>query len=109
MNLKRVVGGMVLVVVLVGVAGMLSGCFGIPKGTLKVMKTASLAIEAEGAGLVKADSRTVTFRIKCAMCGYEADEITIPTPKPGKPYVLKWTCPECGHNQTVTIEAAPAK
>ena len=109
MNLKRAVGNVVLAVVLLGAVGVMSGCFGIPKGTMKVVKTASVQLKADGAGIVKADEKTTTFRIKCALCGYETRELTIPTPVAGKPYVLKWVCPKCGHNQTVTIEVMPSK
>jgi len=109
MNLKRVVGNVALAVMLVGIVGVLSGCYGIPKGTMKVVKTNGVQLQAEGAGIIKADDKTTTFRIKCGLCGFESGEITIPTPSAGNPYVLKWVCPKCGHRQTVTIQVLPAK
>jgi len=63
----------------------------------------SVTVHATGAGIVKADAQTVTFKIKCGLCGFEPEAITIPMPTPGKPYTNKWVCPKCGHKQTIVI------
>ena len=94
--------------VLAGAALVLSGCYGIPQGTAPSMKVGTVSLQAVGAGLVQADAQTTTFKIKCEECGYEPATITIPTPAPGKPYVLDWVCPKCGHQQKITIRAEPA-
>ena len=87
-----------------GLAVVLSGCFGIPKGTLKNTSVGTVKIEASGAGIVSADAQKTTFKIKCAVCGYEAETMTIDTPVAGKPYTLAWICPTCGHKQQIVVQ-----
>jgi len=84
----------------------LSGCGGIPKGTVKETTVGTVKLTAEGAGIVKADAQKTTFQIKCAVCGFEADPMTIDTPAAGKPYTLDWVCPKCGHKQKIVIQVA---
>ncbi len=97
-----------LAAVLAGAALVLGGCYGLPKGTAPGMTVGSVSLQAVGAGLVRADAQTLTFKIKCEECGYEPETVTIATPVPGKPYVLDWVCPKCGYRQKITIRAEPA-
>ena len=90
--------------VLAGFMVLLNGCGTVPKGAARAVKITTGQLQASGAGIISADTQTTTFRIKCAVCGYVSEPITIPTPQAGKPYTLNWTCPNCGHNQTVTIQ-----
>jgi ribosomal protein S27E len=76
----------------------------VPKGATAAAQITTGQLQATGAGIISADTQTTTFRIKCAVCGFESDTITILTPQAGKPYVLNWTCPKCGHKQTITIK-----
>jgi rRNA maturation protein Nop10 len=85
------------------------GCHGIPPGTMQKTTIGAVTIEASGAGIVKADAQTTTFKIKCKVCGYEADPIVIPTPPIGKPYTMTWICPKCGHKQTIVIQTVGGK
>jgi hypothetical protein len=85
---------------------LLGGCFGIPKNTSKNVAVGTTKIEAVGAGIVKADAKEITYKIKCAVCGFEDQPKTIETPTAGKPYTIVWVCPECGHKQTITIKLA---
>jgi rRNA maturation protein Nop10 len=87
----------------------IAGCHGIPPGTMQKATIGSVTIEATGAGIVKADAQTTTFKIKCKVCGFEADSITIPTPPIGKPYTMTWTCPKCGHVQKIIIQTVGGK
>jgi hypothetical protein len=91
-------------VLLAGLALGLCGCYGIPKGTMKNAKVGEATLQATGAGIVSADAQKTTFRIKCAVCGYEPLPITIDTPVAGKPYTLDWVCPKCGHKQKIVIQ-----
>lgn len=93
------------VLVAVGLVVGVAACSGIPKGTAKQVAVGPVTLKATGAGIVRADADQTTFKIKCGVCGYEAAEMTIPTPKPGAPYSYTFKCPRCGHVQTVTIEA----
>ena len=102
--MRHTVTRMVCAVFVTGLIVALSGCFTIPKGTMSQVKVGSVELKAVGAGIVKADAQTTTFRIKCRRCGYEAKEMTIPTPVPGKPYILNWVCPRCGNKQQIVIE-----
>ncbi|HPB11180.1 MAG TPA: hypothetical protein PLU38_08670 [Kiritimatiellia bacterium] len=61
-------------------------------------------LKAAGAVVIAADSQKVTIKIRCQKCGFLSEEIQIDTPKAGQPYTQAWTCPKCGHKQTVTIE-----
>ena len=89
----------------VGLVMALSGCFGIPKGTAETADVGKLHLLIKGAGIVKADTEKMTFRIKCRRCGFETEEFTIDTPSVGKPYTLNWVCPKCQNKQTIVIEA----
>lgn len=89
----------------VGTAVLLDGCYGIPKGTAAQVQVGSAQITATGAGIIKADASKTTIQIRCSDCGYQTDTITIDTPTPGHPYTLKWVCPVCGHKQTVVVSA----
>ena len=86
-----------------GLPLFLAGCFGIPKGTTKLFSAGTLRLQAKGAGLVRADPEKTTFKIKCARCGFEGNEVTIPTPTLGRPYSQEWVCPRCGHKQQIII------
>ena len=88
--------------------GIVMGCQGIPAGTSRMAMAATTRLQASGAGIVKADAQKTTVRIRCGLCGFESAEITVDTPAPGKPAVLKWVCPRCGHKQTVTIQVVAA-
>jgi len=112
LNLSRL-ADLVVVLALAGAVVVLSGCHGIPQGTSPAITMAGAAmgavtLEATGAGLIKADAQKTSFKIECAMCGYESEVITIDTPVPGKPYTLDWVCPQCGHKQKITIRAVSA-
>lgn len=112
MRTKNGLGMLMSVLVAVGFVIALSGCFGIPKGTMKDVKVGSAQLKASGAGIVKADAQKVTIKIKCAVCGFQTDEITVDTPSSGKPYTMDWVCPKCGHKQKIVIESVasiPAK
>jgi hypothetical protein len=97
---------------LIGLAGALAGsivagCYGIPKGTLKEAPMGSMKIEAEGAGLVTGAGDKTTFLIRGGRCGYTDEPTTIDTPKFAQPYVRRYTCPKCGHQQWVTVQQLP--
>ena len=112
MKARKVIGMVLSVLVAVGFMVAMSGCFGIPKGTMKTVSVGNMQLEASGAGIVKADAQKVTLKIKCAVCGFQAEEITIDTPAAGKPYILDWVCPKCGHKQKIVINSVasiPAK
>lgn len=98
--------GMAMVVML-GTLAVVNGCGGIPKGTVAQMQVGNLQVTAVGAGIVKADALKTTFQIKCGVCGFEPEIMTIDTPAPGKPYMLDWVCPKCGHKQKIVITATP--
>ena len=68
----------------------------------------SSKLKAAGAIVIASDEKKTKIKIKCAKCGYMTDEMEIDTPTADKPYSLEWTCPKCGHKQTVTIEVAAA-
>ena len=94
--------GMALVV-MSGTAVVLNGCGGVPKGTVAQMQTGNLQVTATGAGIVKADAQKITFQIKCGVCGFVTETVTVDTPTAGKPYTLDWVCPKCGHKQKIVI------
>jgi len=98
--------------VLMGLAGALAGsivagCYGIPKGTMKDAPMGAMKIEAAGAGLVAVADDKTTCRIRCERCGYTDEPATIDTPKFSHPYVRRYTCPKCGHQQWVTVQQLP--
>jgi hypothetical protein len=97
---------LVSVLALCGLTLALCGCHSIPTGTLGTTTVGSVTITASGAGIVKADAQKTTFKIKCRLCGYETEEITVDTPTAGKPYTMTWICPKCGHKQTIVIQIA---
>lgn len=105
MNKRAIVSTVLSACVVVGVALAAGGCYGVPKGTLKEVSVGAVQLTAEGAGIVKADALKTTFKIRCAVCGYLSEEITIDTPVAGKPYVMDWVCPKCDHKQKVVIQA----
>lgn len=84
----------------------LTGCYGIPKGTMKEVPLGQMKIESKGAGIVSAADKT-TYQIRCERCGYTAEPATIDTPEFCKPFVQHFTCPKCGHQQWVTIQQVP--
>ncbi|MBF0103473.1 MAG: hypothetical protein HQK77_21435 [Desulfobacterales bacterium] len=104
MNARKSLKKVVLVFVMTGLLFMLNGCGGIPKGTMKNFVDGNLKLQAEGCGIVKADTTKTVFKIKCGLCGYENEEITIDTPVAEKPYTLDWKCPRCGNKQKVMIQ-----
>ena len=95
---------MVLLSVMAGFMFMLGGCSTVPKGASRTVRITVGQLQAAGSGIVGADAQSTTFRIKCGQCGYETAEIVIPTPQAGKPYILNWVCPNCGHKQQVVIQ-----
>lgn len=104
---RKTVGMLVtLMLVATGLALSLSGCGGIPKGTSKELTVGTVKLQAVGAGIVTADAEKVTFAIKCGICGFEPEKITIPTPAAGKPYTQEWVCPKCGNKQKIVIQVA---
>lgn len=84
----------------------LGGCRGIPAGTMRTATVGAVTLNAKGAGIVKAEAGKTTYKIKCALCGYEADNVTVDTPVMGKPYGTTWVCPKCGHKQKIVLEVA---
>jgi ribosomal protein S27E len=90
--------------VMAGFMFLLNGCSTVPAGASRSIHITTGQLQASGAGILTADTQTTTFRVKCKICGYESEPITIPTPQAGKPYILHWTCPSCGHKQTITIK-----
>ncbi len=90
--------------VIAGFLFLLNGCSTVPKGASRSARITTGQLQASGAGIISADAQTTTFRIKCKVCGFESEPITILTPQTDKPYVLNWTCPKCGHKQTITIQ-----
>lgn len=107
MNAKSILRIVAMMTVAVGVTTFPAGCQGIPKGTTESASIGSMNVQATGAGIIKADAQTVTFKIKCGLCGFEPESITIPTPIPGKPYTTKWACSRCGHKQSIVIAVKP--
>lgn len=91
----------------IGCLGLfLGGCRGIPTGTAKVVAVGNANLQASGAGIVKVEAGKTTYKIKCSLCGYETETVTIDTPVAGKPYTTTWICPKCGHKQKIVIEIA---
>ena len=106
MKFKQAVGWAAIASIFVALGVLGTGCGGIPKGTSETLTVGAVQLQATGAGLVKADAQKTTFRIKCAICGYE-EERTIDTPTAGKPFTLDWICPKCKHKQTITVQVVP--
>ena len=104
MKASSAVRALVLVLVVMGLGLTLSGCYGIPAGTTKTVTVGSLKLQASGCGIVTSDAQKTTFRIKCGACGFEDKPMTIDTPVAGKPYILNWVCPRCGHEQRIVIQ-----
>jgi len=67
---------------------------------------AAPALTASGASVIENNGEKVKIKIKCAKCGYQTAAIEIGIPTPGNPYSQQWTCPKCGHKQTVTVVLA---
>ena len=104
MNGSNITGRFVSALVVTGLALALGGCYGIPKGTLQDTQVGDGQLMITGAGIVKADAQKTTIKIKCAVCGYQSEEIVVATPTAGKPYIMEWVCPKCGHKQTIVIQ-----
>ena len=88
-------------------ASLLTGCYGIPKGTMKQVPMGKMKLEAKGAGIVGVTGDKTTFQIRCEVCGYTEEPASIDTPKFGEPHVQRYTCPKCAHQQWVTIQQVP--
>jgi rubredoxin len=80
--------------------------FLIPAGTMRTATVGAVTLNASGAGIVKAEAGKTTYKIKCSLCGYETDNVTVDTPAEGKPYGIRWVCPRCGHKQKIALEVA---
>ncbi|MEI6422948.1 MAG: hypothetical protein WCP55_12070, partial [Lentisphaerota bacterium] len=78
-----------------GLIYVLSGCYGIPKGTTEEATAGQLLLKATSAGIVKANDKKTTYKIKCSLCSFETENKTILTPTVNSPYVLDWLCPNC--------------
>ena len=105
MTMKKILTGVLSILVMTGLVFALSGCFGIPKGTQESANVGKLHLLIKGAGIVKADTEKTTFRIRCHRCGFVTEEFTVDTTAVGKPYILNWVCPKCQNKQTIVIEA----
>lgn len=104
---KMLVLPIMAVCLAIGCVGLfIGGCRGIPTGTAKVVAVGNANLQATGAGIVKVEAGKTTYKIKCSLCGYETETVTIDTPAAGKPYTTTWICPRCGHKQKVAIEIA---
>ena len=106
MKMRNAVGVAVSGLAMAGFLFAMSGCHGIPRDTTNEVAIGQVTLQATGAGLIKADAQKTTFKIKCAVCGYEDQPMTIDTPVAGKPYILDWVCPKCGHKQKIVIQVA---
>ncbi len=104
MNAMKTGSTVALAILFTGIAVVLSGCYGIPKDTLKVAKIGNIQITAVGAGIVEADAVNTTIKVKCGFCGFEDKEVIIPSPVAGKPYTMEWICPKCGHKQSIIVQ-----
>lgn len=100
-------GMAVTAAVLVSMVAM-SGCSAVPKGASKQVTVNSTTLKATGAGIVKADAAKAIYQIKCTVCGFVSESVTIDTPSKDKPYEVEWVCPKCGHKQKVTVTALVA-
>ena len=89
---------------LAGLAFVLGGCAGIPDGTVKKVAVGRATVQAEGTGIVKANVQTTTVRTKCGSCGFVTPDMVVGTPLAGRPIVIDWVCPRCGHKQKITIQ-----
>ena len=105
MNGKNIAGKLMLTFCATALALALSACYGIPKGTMQATRAGDVQLKITGAGIVKADAQKTTFKIQCAVCGYQSEEMTVATPAAGKPYAMEWVCPKCGHKQKIVIQA----
>ncbi len=88
-----------------GLLSVLGGCYGIPVGTTEEATVGQLQLKATGAGIVKANAKKTTYRIKCTVCSFEDSDKTILTPTVKDTYVLDWLCPNCGHQQIIMVQA----
>jgi predicted RNA-binding Zn-ribbon protein involved in translation (DUF1610 family) len=92
-----------------GLLSVLSGCYGIPKGTTELATVEQLQLKATGTGIVRANVKKTTYMTRCAVCGFQNVEKTILTPNPDNTYIRDWLCPNCGHNQIIMIQAFDKK
>ena len=106
MNGKNIAGKLMLTFCATALALALSACYGIPKGTMKDARAGDVQLSITGAGIVKADAQKTTFKINCAVCGYQSEEMVVDTPTTGKPYTMEWVCPKCGHKQKIVIQVS---
>lgn len=107
MKLKNTLSLIVLAVLSAGLMSALSGCYGIPAGTTEEVTVDQLRLKATGAGIVKADARKTTYKIRCALCGFQNEDKIILTPTVKTPYIIDWLCPNCGHGQIIMIQTFP--
>lgn len=98
-----------LIIFSLGIMSVINGCYGIPAGTTEEATVGQLQLKATSAGIVKANDKKTTYRIKCNVCSFENVNKTIRTPSVENPYVYDWLCPNCGHKQTIIIQAFEKK
>ena len=103
MKLKKTVA--IILIYMLSAGLLLSGCYGIPKGTTEESTVGQLLLKATSAGIVKANDKKTTYKIKCSLCSFETENKTILTPTVNSPYVLDWLCPNCAHRQIIMIQA----
>lgn len=96
---------MAMIIFSLGILSLINGCYGIPKGTTEEAIVGQLKLKATSAGIVKANDKKTTYRIKCTVCSFENENKTIRTPTVQAPYVIDWLCPNCGHKQIIIIQA----
>jgi predicted RNA-binding Zn-ribbon protein involved in translation (DUF1610 family) len=104
MKLKNTLAIIVLAIFSTILLSALSGCYGIPIGTKETATVDQLKLKATGAGIVKADAKKTTYKIRCALCGFQAEDKLILTPTVKTPYIIDWLCPNCGHGQIIMIQ-----
>jgi DNA-directed RNA polymerase subunit RPC12/RpoP len=104
MKIRNYVEKFVFAFIVFGLLLATSSCSAMPKGTVKNVTVGTMQIVITGAGIVRSDEKTVTYKIQCQKCGHKSEEITIPIPAPDKPYTIEWVCPNCGHKQKIEIK-----
>jgi predicted RNA-binding Zn-ribbon protein involved in translation (DUF1610 family) len=106
MKISSCVEKFVLAFIIAGLLFVASGCSAMPKGTVKNVTVGTVQIVITGAGIVKSDEKSTTYRIKCQKCGFKSEEVVIETPGLDKPYAIEWVCPRCGRKQKILIKVA---
>ena len=109
MKHKNILAIIVSTLLSTGLLSILSGCYGIPKGTTETATVEQLQLKATSAGIVKANTLKTTYQVRCAVCSFQSDEKTIRTPKPDNTYIVDWLCPNCGHSQIIMIQSFEKK